>query len=66
MKEVIVAVVIILSSLMSAVAITDFILNPTPIKVISHSTGECVKMIIKGEEVSCDPSIEKYTRQWTK
>lgn len=66
MKEVIVAAVIILASLMSAVAITDFILNPTPIKVISHSTGECVKMIIKGDEVACDPTIKKYNREWTK
>ena len=66
MKEVIVAVIIILASLMSAVAITDFILNPTPIKVVSHSSGECVKMIVKGDTIPCDPSIKKYTREWTK
>lgn len=37
----------------------------TPVVVISHSTGQCVKVISEQGEDSCTNLPEKYIKEWS-
>jgi hypothetical protein len=40
--------------------------SKTPVVYVSYSTGECVKVILDGEQCDCSNIPDSYERVWVK